>query len=181
MPRKKRSISKSPAPRTTRPYMPGYGLPKGVKGLLPWNWADRLLQKSHNYWIATSRPDGMPHVMIVWALWLDGKIYFSTGSKSRKAKNLYRNSKCVLCTERANQAVIVEGVAERVRGAVLLRRVLSLYERKYKFDMSGFEKDIFSYREPIFSVQPKIVFGLDEKKTLNSATRWEFSSARMLT
>src|SRR5213080_2024850 len=142
MPPKKQSIAKLAKPHASRPYMPGYGLPKGAKGLLPWSWAERLLNKSHNYWIATSRPDGTPHVMVVWALWLDGTIYFSTGSKSRKAKNLDRNPRCVICTERANQAVIVEGVAERVRDAALLRRVLSLYERKYKFDMSGFEKDI---------------------------------------
>ncbi|PYX06175.1 MAG: pyridoxamine 5'-phosphate oxidase [Acidobacteria bacterium] len=177
MPRKKKSISKPAKPRASRPHMPGYGLPKGTKGLLPWTWADRLLHKSHNYWIATSKPDGAPHVMIVWALWLDGRIYFSTGSKSRKAKNLDRNSKCVMCTERANQAVIVEGVAERVRDLALLRRMLSLYERKYKFDMSGFEKNIFSYKEPIFAVRPVVVFGLDEKKTLNSATRWEFPAS----
>jgi uncharacterized pyridoxamine 5'-phosphate oxidase family protein len=143
MPPKKKSIAKGAEPHASRPYMPGYGLPKGTKGLLPWAWADRLLNKSHNYWIATSHPDGTPHVMIVWALWLDGTIYFSTGSRSRKARNLDRNPRCVICTERANQAVIVEGVAERVRDAALLRRILSLYERKYKFDMSGFEKDIF--------------------------------------
>jgi uncharacterized pyridoxamine 5'-phosphate oxidase family protein len=177
MPPKKKSIAKGAKPHASRPYMPGYGLPKGTKGLLPWAWADRLLNKSHNYWIATSHPDGTPHVMIVWALWLDGTIYFSTGSRSRKARNLDRNPRCVICTERANQAVIVEGVAERVRDAALLRRILSLYERKYKFDMSGFEKDIFSYKEPIFAVRPATVFGLDEKKTLNSATRWEFPAS----
>src|SRR5437870_11280561 len=97
MPPKKQSIAKMAKPHASRPYMPGYGLPKGAKGLLPWTWAERLLNKSHNYWIATSRPDGAPHVMVVWALWLDGAIYFSTGSKSRKAKNLDRNPKCVIC------------------------------------------------------------------------------------
>src|SRR5207253_6140331 len=70
MPPKKQSIAKMAKPHASRPYMPGYGLPKGAKGLLPWSWAERLLNKSHNYWIATSRPDGTPHVMVVWALWL---------------------------------------------------------------------------------------------------------------
>jgi hypothetical protein len=32
--------------------MPGYGLPKGSSGLLPWKWAEQRLKKSHNYWIA---------------------------------------------------------------------------------------------------------------------------------
>ena len=163
-------------PKATRPHMPGYGLPKGQKGLLPWKWADDRLKKSHNYWIATVRPDGRPHVMVVWGLWLDGTLYFSTGSQSRKALNLARNPRCVMCTERAEQAVIIEGLAERVRQHARLRQFLSLVEKKYKFDMSGFEKEILALKEPIFAVHPHVAFGLDEKKTLNTATRWKLSA-----
>jgi Pyridoxamine 5'-phosphate oxidase len=166
---------KSPhQPRASRPHMPGYGLPKGTKGLLPWKWADDRLKISHNYWISTVRTDGSPHTMIVWAMWLDGTLYFSTGAQSLKAKNLARNSNCVMCTELADRAVIVEGTAKAVRDVSLIRRILPLYERKYQFDMSGMEKDLLSLKEPIFAVRPRVVFGLDEKKTLNSATRWNF-------
>ena len=95
--------------------MPGYGLPKGNKGLLPWTWAEQRLKKSHNYWITTVKPDGSPqpspHTMVVWGLWQDGRFLFSTGSKSRKARNLAQNAHCIVCTELANEAVIVEGVA----------------------------------------------------------------------
>ena len=154
--------------------MPGYGLPKGTKGLLPWKWAEGRLKKSHNFWIATTRPDGRPHVMVVWALWLDGAVYFSTGSQSRKTQNLAANPNCVVCTDRAEQAVIVEGVAERVRDPAKLRQILALCERKYKYDMSAFEKDILALKEPIFVVLPRVIFGLYEKKSLPSATRWLF-------
>src|SRR5438132_14336766 len=119
MPPKKQSIAKMAKPHASRPYMPGYGLPKGAKGLLPWSGAEHLLNKSHNYWIATSRPDGTPHVMVVGALWLAGTIYFSTGSKSRKAKHLDRNQRCLICTERAYKAMSVEGEVEKVRDAAL--------------------------------------------------------------
>jgi len=27
--------------------MPGYGLPQGNEGLLPWSWAEQRLKKSH--------------------------------------------------------------------------------------------------------------------------------------
>ncbi len=50
--------------------------------------------------------------MVVWGLWQDGRLLFSTGSESRKARNLAHNPNCVACTERANEAVTVEGVAE---------------------------------------------------------------------
>ena len=154
--------------------MPGYGLPKGTKGLLTWKWADDRLKRSHNYWITTVKSDGAPHTMIVWGLWLNGAFLFSTGRLSRKARNLAENQRCVVCTEMANQAVIVEGMAEEVADVNLRRQFLKLSERKYAFDMSSFEADILSLKEPIYAVHPLVAFGLDEKKSLNAATRWRF-------
>lgn len=154
--------------------MPGYGLPKGTKGLLPWSWAQRRLEKSHNYWITTAKPDGSPHTMIVWGLWMDGAFLFSTGRRSRKARNLAQNQHCVVCTEQANQAVIVEAIAEEVADVGLRRAFLKRYERKYNFDMSGMQRDILNMKEPIYAVRPVVMFGLDEKKSLTAATRWRF-------
>ncbi len=154
--------------------MPGYGLPKGTKGLLSWSWGEQRLKKSHNYWITTVKPEGAPHTMVVWGLWMDGGFYFSTGRESRKAKNLKENSRCIVATEQANQAVIVEGVAEEVMDVPVRRRFLPIYERKYKIDMSSMAEDILSLKEPIYLVRPAVVFGLDEKKSLSSATRWKF-------
>jgi hypothetical protein len=50
--------------------------------------------------------------MVVWGLWQNGQFLFSTGSQSQKTKNLEHNPKCVVCTENAQEAIIVEGVAE---------------------------------------------------------------------
>ena len=94
-----RSTSVVPAP--SRPHMPGYGLAEGPDGLLPWSWAEERLEESHNYWLATVRPDGRPHLMIVWGLWYGGVFYFSTGSDSRKARNLESNAHCVIGSEQA--------------------------------------------------------------------------------
>jgi Pyridoxamine 5'-phosphate oxidase len=153
--------------------MPGYGLPEGYKGLLPWSWAEQRLKKSHNYWITTVKPDGSPHTMVVWGLWQDGRFLFSTGSKSRKARNLAQNLKCVVCTEHAHEAVIVEGVAESA-GVPARRKLLPAYERKYKFDMSTMKQDILSMKEPVFAVRPRVVFGLWEKHFVGKSTRWNF-------
>jgi hypothetical protein len=170
MPAKARTI-KSPKP--SRPQMPGYGLPKSTKGLLPWKWAEQRLRKSHNYWITTVKPDGSPHTMVVWGLWLDGAFLFSTGRQSRKARNLAENPRCGVCTEQAQEAVIVEGIAEIAEAAVR-REFLKKYKPKYNFDMAGMEQDILSMKEPVFSVRPQAVFGLSEKNFVGSATRWRF-------
>ena len=158
--------------------MPGYGLPTGNKGLLPWSWADQRLKKSHNYWITTVKPGGSsdsvsPHSMVVWGLWQDGRFLFSTGSKSRKARNLAQNVNCVVCTEHAQEAVIVEGVAE-IAEVDARRKFLPKYERKYKFDMSAMKQDILSLKEPVFAVRPRVVFGLWEKHFMEKSTRWTF-------
>ena len=154
--------------KPSRPSMPGYGLPDHNKGLLPWSWVNQRLSKSHNYWISTVRPDGSPHTMIVWGIWLGRVFYFSTGRQSRKARNLGANPKCVVCSERASEAVIVEGVAHELREGVLRKRFFRLYESKYHWDMSSYQ------RETVYAVRPVTVFGLDEKASLNRATRWQF-------
>jgi hypothetical protein len=115
--------------------------------------------------------------MVVWGLWRDGVFLFSTGRQSRKARNLKNNQHCVICTELAHEAVIVEGIAEETPDVALRREFLKRTERKYKFDMADFEADILSLKEPIFVVRPRVAFGLDEKKSLNSATRWRFAYA----
>jgi hypothetical protein len=160
-------------PRASRISTPGYGFPKGTKGLLSWSWAEQRLKKSHNYWLTTVKPDGSPHTMVVWGLWQDGRFLFSTGSESRKARNLARNKTCVVGTEHAQEAVIVEGVAE-VADVPARRKFLPACEKKYKFDLSSMRDGILSMKEPVFAVRPRVVFGLWEKYFQSKSTRWKF-------
>lgn len=164
--------------KASRIHAPGYGFPKTTKGLLPWSWAEQRLKKSHNYWITTIKSDGSadgvsPHTMVIWGLWQDGRFLFSTGKESRKARNLAANKHCIVSTEHAHEAVIVEGVAE-IADAAARRKFLSPYERKYKFDMSTMKDDILTMKEPIFAVRPRVVFGLWEKYFQGKSTRWKF-------
>lgn len=147
--------------------MPGYGMPTGARGLLPWRWAEERLIKSHNYFIVTVRPDSSPHVMPVWGIWADGRFYFSTGAASRKARNLAANSRCVVCTEKSAEAAIVEGTAAPLTDAARLKELQPAYSRKYK------PYTLDAAIGPIFEVTPAVAFGLCEKQ-FQSATRWTF-------
>src|SRR5260370_393594 len=136
------------------------------------------MKKSHNYWITTVKPGSSPdkaspHTMVVWGLWLDGRFLFSTGSKSRKARNLAQNTNCVVCTELANEAVIVEGVSE-IADVDARRKLLPKDERKYKFELGTMKGDILSMKEPVLTVRPRLVFGLWEKEFIGKSTRWKF-------
>ena len=163
----------SKQPQSSRLQTPGYGFPKGTKGLLSWSWAEQRLKKSHNYWITTVKPDGSPHTMVVWGLWQDGRFLFSTGSQSRKARNLAQNPRCIVATEHAHQAIIVEGVAE-IADVAARRKLIPAYERKYKWDLSSMKDDLLSMKEPVFAVRPRVVFARWEKYFQSKSTRGVF-------
>ena len=150
--------------------MPGYGIlpASGGKGLLKWEWAEKQLAKSHSYWLVTVRPDGSPHAMPIWGIWVDSAFYFSTGRKSRKGQNLATNPRCVVCTEDPEEAVVVEGLAEEVVDPVEIKRLGVPYYKKYKWKLDP-------KLGPVFGMRPKVVFGLQEKSFVESATRWKVS------
>ena len=154
-------------PRTERPSIPDYGISKGKAGTLPWKWAVKKLTESREYWIMTVRPDGRPHAMIIWGLWFDGAFWFGTGRKTQKARNLAANPECVVGTQDAAEAVIVEGVAELVTDAGLRRKLEPL--SRHKYGISGGDGS-----EPVYRVRPRRAFGLIEKTFPKTATRWTF-------
>ena len=169
VPAKKSSPTANVAePKASRPRMPmGYGVPEAMKGSLPWSWAEKRLVESHNYFIATVRPDRRPHVMPVWCIWLDNACYFSTGADSRKAINLASNPNCVICNEDAAEAVIVEGTARKLPTDEIPAAAFDVYLTKYGWDLDP-------VRGPVFKLTPGVVFAMPEKQFPAGATRWTF-------
>jgi pyridoxine/pyridoxamine 5'-phosphate oxidase len=129
--REDRPVPHEPVP--SRPYMPDYGIEAADagQGLLPWTWAGERLRTNRNYWLATATTGGRPHLMPVWGVWLDETFYFSSGSRSRKARNLQANARCVVSCENAAQPVVIEGIAHRVTNLDLLSRAAEAYSEKY--------------------------------------------------
>ena len=86
--------------------------PEEGRGLLPWSWAEERWRATRNFWASTVWALGAPHAMPVWCVWgKEGALWFSTDGASRKARNLARDARCVVTTEGAAEAVIVEGSA----------------------------------------------------------------------
>jgi hypothetical protein len=164
MPRLKKSKIE---PRTERPQIPGYGISTSKTGMLPWEWAVKALTDSREYWLVTVRSDGRPHAMIIWGLWFDGAFWFGTGSKTQKARNLAKNPNCIVGTQNAAEAVILEGVAELITDRAIAKKLEPASLSKYK--MSGGDGS-----EPLYRVRSSRVFGLIEKTFPKTATRWMF-------
>jgi len=156
-----------------RPFMPGYGIlgPTGGTGLLPWSWAEERLLASHDYWLATTAPDGRPHVTPVWGTWSADRLWFSCGGGSRKARNLTRDARCAITTDDALNPVIIEGSAARESDDGPVRLFTDTINAKYGTDY-GVE---FFSDNALFAVTPERVFGLLESDFSGSPTCWERS------
>ena len=159
-------------PRADRPHMPGYGMRPASEGtgLLAWAWAEDRLTRSHDFWLASAGPDGAPHLMPVWAVWLAGALWFSSSNGSRKTRNLRANGRCSLATDDPAEPVVVQGVAEVVSDPADLRRLLDAENAKYGTDYSI---DMLDPAEnTCFRVHPEKMFGLDTADFTGSPTRW---------
>ncbi len=147
-----------------------------ASALKPWSWAHERLEKSHNYWIATSRSNGQPHLMLVWGVWWQDAFWFSTGPRTRKAKNLAGNPSCAVGTEGADEAVILEGTAQAVSDRTVWKQLIEIYNRKYGGDVGPLLESSGSF---VFRVTPLTVFGQDEhaENFTEAVTRWTFTSS----
>ena len=154
-------------PSVDRPHMPGYGISDDPAGLLPWSHALALLEKARTYWVATCSPDG-PHVAAVWGVWFDDALCFSTGGRSRKARNLAADPRCSVAVPvrtDSDESVVLRGTARRL--PVVPDGLAEAYVAKYG---SGFPPVDES---PLFAVSPETVIALTEDFT-GQATRFRF-------
>lgn len=159
--------TKRKAPKAKRPDFLGYGIAGGKKGLLPWSWAERRLKSARQYLLVTVRPSKAPHAMPIWGIWVEGAFYFSSGPKSVKARNLAKNAQCIVSIEQNEEAVVVEGTAREITSKDTRRKLDVTYYRKYRYHLDP-------NLGPLFAVKPSAVFGLDEKRFTQTATKWVF-------
>jgi hypothetical protein len=113
-------------------------MPKGYQAaspdarLLSWSHVVEQLEQALNYWIATTRPDGRPHVTPVWGAWMDDAFYFDGIYTARWARNLAANPAISVHLESGADVVIVEGMGEDVvTDADVGARIVEAWAAKY--------------------------------------------------
>jgi nitroimidazol reductase NimA-like FMN-containing flavoprotein (pyridoxamine 5'-phosphate oxidase superfamily) len=151
----------------------------------PTPWADGIkqIEEAGIFWLSTVRPDGRPHVTPLAAIWLDGAIYFCTGSSERKTLNLAKNQHVVIMTgcNLFNEGldVVIEGDAVKTTDEATLQRFVDLLRAKYGsfFDFQVKEGGVSGGPDddvaPVFKVVQKRAFGFARGETF-SQTRWTF-------
>ena len=98
---------------------------------IPWSTATEALEatdaQKETPFLATTRPDGRPHVAGIGALWIDGKFYFVSGAKTRKSQNLAENPNCAISVSLKEIDLVVEGTASKVTHDETLHHVAERY------------------------------------------------------
>ena len=151
---------------------------------IPWSRALKQLEAgSGTFWLATATPDGRPHVAGTGALWVDGKIYFVSGSGTRKSRNLAANPRCVFSVSLTGIDLVLEGTAIRVADRPTLLRLAKRYASQgWPVSVSGTALTA-EYSAPsagpppwnLYVLRPRTAFGVATADP-SGATRWRFEN-----
>jgi hypothetical protein len=79
------------------------------------------------FWLATVGPDERPHLAGLGARWFDGRLYFVSGAKTHKSRNLERNPACVISAQLPDLDLALRGVAHRVTDEETVARLAEHY------------------------------------------------------
>ena len=110
----------------------GYGVDT-AKVYVEWESVRDRLVESPNYWLATTRPDGRPHVVPRWGVWLDDRFWYDGSPETLHVRNLEHDPSCVLHLESGTEVTILEGKSLRPEPIIgeIGRRLAAEYVRKY--------------------------------------------------
>ena len=178
-------------------------VPEGAQSLIEpdaettsWEVARERLanpEQPRTCWLATTRPDGRPHLMPVIGFWIDGAMHVVAGEGTQKARNIAEDGRCVIATSSTTLPsldIVIEGRAEPITDAAVVRDVAAfLGENNWPLEAKG--DKVYGPHGPtagpppytIFRIVPSRVFGLPgmtgmeqyDPADLPKPTRWDFS------
>ena len=152
---------------------------------VPWSRALAALEASGSSetrcFLATTRPDGRPHLAGVGALWDRGKVYVVSGPGTRKSRNLAANAACSVAFALAGIDLVVDGTATRVTDGATLQRLAGRYADAgwpARVEDGAFTYD---YSAPsagpppwyLYEITPTTVYGVLSEEP-GGASRWHF-------
>jgi general stress protein 26 len=173
-------------PPTNTSIHPGFSSANAAA--TPWDAARRKLEATNVYWIATTRPDGQPHLAPLLAIVHDDRVFFATGAHERKARNIATNQRATIVSGDSTDHgldIVIEGTVHRVTDEPTLVHLAELWEAKYgpgwRFIVANgaFYHAEASIREDdpgaalVFEITPNQAFGFG-KGDPYSQTRWRW-------
>jgi len=150
---------------------------------LPWSRALEQLDAGAGgtFWLGTTRPDGQPHVAAIGALWVDGKVYFTSGARTRKSRNLAADPRCVISVSLKDLDLVIEGEAVKVTDEATLARLAQRYQAQGWPARAANGALTAEYSAPsagpppwhLYAVTPTVATAVATAEP-HGATRWRF-------
>jgi hypothetical protein len=118
--------------KITRPQFPP-GYVDHPKSEVSWEYVAGQLREAKHYWLCSARPDGRPHCVPRWCVYVDGLVYYDGSPQTRHARNIMHNPHVSLHLESGSQAIILEGTSAPAGkpSAGLAGRLVQAYRAKY--------------------------------------------------
>ena len=155
-----------------RPRTPdaAYGVPTHGGSTIGWAESVDRLRTAEAYWLATTGPDGSPHVVPVWGVLVDDDLFLETGAaNTAKARNLALNPAVAVHLDGINDALIVHGRAVPCRPDPVLATSLAIaMHAKY----AGYAPAPTDWDDGgLHRLEPRVMLAWRDMPT---ATRWRF-------
>ena len=165
-------------PKRDRPHLPDGYISKAPKGMMTWPAVKKILTTFPYLWIGTTSPDGKPHMVQQWGVWVDDVLYFEGSEETRWARNLARDPRLAFGVNVADKAAYGEAMVDVLRGPdrKLATQIAKQYAAKYG--------RVFKYRPKpeqyekgyVFRARPTKLIAFDVRKFNSSAARFSFGS-----
>ena len=148
----------------------GYGFPTDPGSFLSWSSMETALLASRTYWLGTTSPDRRPYATPLWAVWVDGALYFDGNPITRWARNLQANPEINVHLEHDGLAVILDGTVEDLptTDADLGARIVGTWTTKYGHGAP------LPVERGLFRLRPRRIRAWSE--SLSDGTRWELET-----
>jgi len=164
--------------------------------VIPWSRARDLLEAGQgqssvggegdaprSFWLSTTGPNREPHIAGIGALWIDDRVWFTSGTRTRKSRNLAANAACAVAVSLAGLDLVIEGRAERVTEPGSLERLAAAYRAQgWPAEVAGDDLTApFSAPSAgpapwhLYVIAAEVAFGVATAEP-NGATRWRFET-----
>lgn len=161
-------------PKRDRPDLPDGYIKRTPRGMLTWSDAEKILDVGRYFWLGTTNPDGGPHVVQQWGVWVDGCVWFEGSDRTRWARNLARDPRLAFGTQVADRAVYGRATVELVRGVdeALAATIAKRYGAKYGRSFGYRPKPEQYAKGYVFRARPTKIIAFDVKRFETSAARF---------
>lgn len=158
-----------------------------IYGSEPLEWARAVKQLEdtsghRTCWLATTDPDGRAHIAGVGGLWVDDKLYFTSGPRARKSRNLAAEPRCAFSVALGDMDLVVEGTASKVTDEATVADLAERYAAQGWPARAEGTVITAAYSAPsagpapwdLYALVPETAYGVATAEPFG-ATRWRFT------